>query len=156
MTFPNPTFALLDVSGGEMIVIMLIVLVFFGGDKLPGFARGLGKLLRELKRMASGVELEIKRAMEEPPPPKTQIINPPDDPIPATPDLTPGHRIMADPLPVEPAANTAAVAPASPPDTTAPTPSETFGTGTEVSAPVADPTAAPKPEPPPVDKRIGS
>ena len=155
MPFPSPTFALLDVSGGEMIVIMLIVLVFFGGDKLPGFARGLGKLLRELKRMASGVEQEIKRAMEEPPPPKTQIINPPDDPIPPTPDPTPGHRIMEHPLPVEPVADTDA-ATASQPDATAPIPAETSVASGGVSAPTAEQTTAPKPELAPTDKPSGS
>jgi sec-independent protein translocase protein TatA len=154
MPFPSPTFAFLDVSGGEMIVIMLIVLVFFGGEKLPGFARGLGKLLRELKRMASGVEQEIKRAMEEPPPPRTRVINPPDDADVPTPDPTPGHRIMADPLPVEPATDAAAdAATALPPDATAPAPTETPAISTEVSAPAAKDSVALKPAP--TDKPIG-
>lgn len=101
MTPPSPTLALLDVGGGEMMMIMLIVLIFFGGDKLPGFARGLGKMIREFKKAASGVEEEIKRAMDEPPPPPPpRVINPPDDP-------TPGHQIMEHPLPVEPTSESA-------------------------------------------------
>ena len=47
--------------------IMLIALVLFGGDKLPGLARGMGKAIREFKKAAGEVESEIKRAMEEVP-----------------------------------------------------------------------------------------
>ena len=36
----------------------LIVLVLFGGQKLPEFARGLGKSIREFKKAAAGVEEE--------------------------------------------------------------------------------------------------
>jgi len=39
----------------ELLLILLIALFFFGGEKLPDIARGLGKSVRELKR-----------AMEEP------------------------------------------------------------------------------------------
>jgi sec-independent protein translocase protein TatA len=48
-----------------VVVIMLIVLVLFGGKKLPEFARGLGKSIREFKKAAAGVEEELKRALEE-------------------------------------------------------------------------------------------
>ena len=61
----HPTLALLDYSG-EMLMVFLLVLIFFGGEKLPEFARGLGKLIRDFKKAAAGVEEEIKRAMEEP------------------------------------------------------------------------------------------
>jgi sec-independent protein translocase protein TatA len=49
----------------EMMLIFVIVLVLFGGNKLPEFARGLGKTMREFKKAASGVEEEFKRALEE-------------------------------------------------------------------------------------------
>lgn len=49
----------------EMMLIFVIVLVLFGGHKLPEFARGLGKTMREFKKAASGVEEEFKRALEE-------------------------------------------------------------------------------------------
>ena len=39
----------------EIMLILLIAVFFFGGEKLPEMARGLGKGVRELKR-----------AMEEP------------------------------------------------------------------------------------------
>lgn len=49
----------------EMMLIFVIVLVLFGGKKLPEFARGLGKTMREFKKAAAGVEDEFKRALEE-------------------------------------------------------------------------------------------
>src|ERR1035441_8244296 len=57
----------LDFGGTEILVIMVVVLIFFGGEKLPGFARGLGKAIREFKKATAGIEEEFKRAMEEPP-----------------------------------------------------------------------------------------
>lgn len=48
-----------------MVLIFVIVLVLFGGQKLPEFARGLGKSIREFKKAAAGVEEEFKRALEE-------------------------------------------------------------------------------------------
>jgi TatA/E family protein of Tat protein translocase len=53
------------VGGPEMLLILVIVLLLFGGEKLPEFARGMGKTMRELKKAASGVEEEFRRAMEE-------------------------------------------------------------------------------------------
>src|SRR4051812_48211715 len=49
----------------EMMLIFVVVLVLFGGNKLPEFARGLGKTMREFKKAATGVEEEFKRALDE-------------------------------------------------------------------------------------------
>ena len=49
----------------EMMLIFVLVLLLFGGKKLPEFARGLGKTMREFKKAASGVEEEFKRALDE-------------------------------------------------------------------------------------------
>lgn len=58
--------AFIDGLGGpEMMLVFVIVLLLFGGQKLPEFARGLGKTMREFKKAASGVEEEFKRALEE-------------------------------------------------------------------------------------------
>ncbi len=49
----------------EMMMIFILVLVLFGGSKLPEFARSIGKTLREFKKAAAGVEEEFKRALDE-------------------------------------------------------------------------------------------
>lgn len=58
-----------DIGGAELLLIFVLVLILFGGKRLPEFARGLGRSIREFKKATSGVEAEIRRVMEEPPPP---------------------------------------------------------------------------------------
>ena len=43
---------------GELIVILLLVLVLFGGKKLPELARSIGLGIREFKRASQGLEAE--------------------------------------------------------------------------------------------------
>jgi sec-independent protein translocase protein TatA len=45
----------------EIMLIMLAVLLLFGGKKLPELARGLGKGIREFKDASDGVQREIHR-----------------------------------------------------------------------------------------------
>lgn len=62
------SFAFIEGLGGpELMMIMFVVLLLFGGQKLPELAKGLGKTMREFKKAASGVEDEFKRAIEETP-----------------------------------------------------------------------------------------
>lgn len=62
-----PLALLPDFGGGEFMLILLMVLLLFGGDKMPQLAKGLGKSLREFRKAASDVEQEIKRAIDEVP-----------------------------------------------------------------------------------------
>jgi len=64
---------------GEIVVILLIVLLLFGGRKIPEVMRGLGSGLREFKKASSEATGEIKRAIDETPaePPKAE--EPPGD-----------------------------------------------------------------------------
>lgn len=49
----------LFVSGPEIIIIMLIVVMLFGADKIPEIARGLGKGMRQLRDATNEVKREI-------------------------------------------------------------------------------------------------
>jgi sec-independent protein translocase protein TatA len=69
MLCPAPVFAFLDVGGPEMLLVFVLVLVLFGGKRMPELARGLGKSLRDFKKARDGVEDQIKRALEEAPAP---------------------------------------------------------------------------------------
>ncbi|MNK18520.1 Sec-independent protein translocase protein TatAy [compost metagenome] len=51
----------LNMGGGEIMLILGVVLLLFGGKKLPELARGLGKGLRDFKDASEGVKREIHR-----------------------------------------------------------------------------------------------
>jgi sec-independent protein translocase protein TatA len=60
--------ALLDgLGGGELMVVFFLALMLFGGEKLPGLARSLGKMMNEFKRAKGDMEREIRRAIDETP-----------------------------------------------------------------------------------------
>jgi sec-independent protein translocase protein TatA len=42
----------------ELVLIFAVVLLFFGGKKLPEVASGMGKGIRDFKRALSGVDEE--------------------------------------------------------------------------------------------------
>jgi len=48
----------------ELIVILIILLVLFGGSKLPSLAKGLGQSVKEFKKAAKEEEEETKPAAE--------------------------------------------------------------------------------------------
>ena len=50
----------LFISGPEVMIIMLIVVMVFGADKIPEIARGLGKGIRQVKDATNDIKREIK------------------------------------------------------------------------------------------------
>ena len=55
------------IGGNEILIILVIVLVLFGGRKIPELMRGLGKGVKEYKNAVNGVEDEVRQATEEKP-----------------------------------------------------------------------------------------
>ncbi|GAB3523307.1 Sec-independent protein translocase subunit TatA/TatB [Emticicia fontis] len=49
----------------EMVLILVVVLFFFGAKKLPELARGLGKGIREFKDASREVKDNIEKAVQE-------------------------------------------------------------------------------------------
>ena len=49
-----------NIGTGELLIISVVVLLLFGSKKLPEFAQGLGKGIREFKKSLKDVEDEIK------------------------------------------------------------------------------------------------
>ena len=58
----NSILLLFNLGTGEIIVIVLIVLLLFGGKKIPELMRGLGKGVKSFKQGMNEVEEEIKNA----------------------------------------------------------------------------------------------
>ena len=65
----NVMFGLFNLGGGEIILILALVLILFGAKKLPELAKGLGTGIKEFKKATRDVTDEMHSAMEAPPPP---------------------------------------------------------------------------------------
>ena len=48
----------------EIIIIAIVVLVLFGGKKLPELMHGVGKGIRDFKKGMKGIEDEIKKDID--------------------------------------------------------------------------------------------
>lgn len=60
----KPMFLLLgNIGGMELILILTVILIFFGAKRIPELARGLGKGIREFKDASSGVRREIEEGI---------------------------------------------------------------------------------------------
>jgi len=58
-------------SPQELFIVFLIILLLFGGKKIPEIARGLGKSMREFKKGVNDIKDEIDRPdTPEPAPPE--------------------------------------------------------------------------------------
>ena len=51
-----------DIGGSELMLIMVVILIFFGANKIPELARGLGKGIREFKDASREIRSEIENA----------------------------------------------------------------------------------------------
>jgi sec-independent protein translocase protein TatA len=61
----DPCFLFFNLGGGELFIILLIVLLLFGSKKIPELARGLGKGIRYFKDATSEVQDEIKDSIKD-------------------------------------------------------------------------------------------
>ena len=52
-------------GGSEWIIIVLAVLILFGGRKIPEFMRGLGKGMREFKDAKDNIKSELENGMKD-------------------------------------------------------------------------------------------
>ena len=54
-----------DVSGSEIIVIMLVILLFFGSKSIPSIAKTVGKALYQVRNATAEIQHEIKNSVSE-------------------------------------------------------------------------------------------
>ncbi|AAM72841.1 MAG TPA: twin-arginine translocase TatA/TatE family subunit [Chlorobaculum sp.] len=52
-------------GGQELVLILLIVLLLFGAQKLPELAKGLGKGIKEFKKAQNEIEEEFNKATDD-------------------------------------------------------------------------------------------
>jgi TatA/E family protein of Tat protein translocase len=51
-----------DIGGSEIVLIMMVVLMFFGSKSIPGIAKTLGRTLYEFRNATSELQNEIKKS----------------------------------------------------------------------------------------------
>lgn len=49
----------LFIGGPEIFIVLLVIVMFFGADKIPDIARGLGKGMRQIKDATNDIKKEI-------------------------------------------------------------------------------------------------
>lgn len=53
------------IGGPEVFIIILIVVMLFGADKIPEIARGLGKGIRQVKDATNEIKKEINESAKK-------------------------------------------------------------------------------------------
>ena len=53
---------ILFISGQEIVILALAVLILFGSKKIPEMARGLGKGMREFRKAADDIKRELNQS----------------------------------------------------------------------------------------------
>ncbi len=102
---PMGRLLLFDISGGELMLILVVVLMFFGSKGLPGIARTLGRTMRQVRDASAEVQREIQRGATEvkegyeeqrrsfiPPTPPQHRRPQTSDPAPTAPEPDPGTK----------------------------------------------------------------
>ncbi len=51
---------MLFISGPEIVIIFIVILLLFGSKRIPEVAKGLGKGMREFKRATDDIKKEFK------------------------------------------------------------------------------------------------
>ncbi|MCO6485424.1 MAG: twin-arginine translocase TatA/TatE family subunit [Saprospiraceae bacterium] len=54
-----------NLGGSEIIIILFVILLLFGGRKIPELMRGLGRGIREFNNARNSIEGEIREGMRE-------------------------------------------------------------------------------------------
>ena len=73
----NVMLGLFNLGGGEIILILAIILILFGAKKLPELAKGLGQGIKEFKKATHNASEGLREAMAESPSTAPQRLAPP-------------------------------------------------------------------------------
>lgn len=55
----------LNIGGGEFMIILMFILIFFGSKRIPELARSLGKGMREVKDATDSIKQEISGSVRD-------------------------------------------------------------------------------------------
>lgn len=54
-----------NLGGGEILLILLFILIFFGAKKIPDLAQGLGKGIREFRKAARDIQDDVEKEIKQ-------------------------------------------------------------------------------------------
>jgi len=54
-----------NLGGGEIFIVLLIILLLFGSKKIPELARGLGKGIRYFKDATNEIQEDIRESVDD-------------------------------------------------------------------------------------------
>lgn len=66
-----------DIGGGELLVVAAAILLLFGGKRLPGIARTIGKTMEDLRKTSQDFKEQLLKAGEPSQDPPTPPKEPP-------------------------------------------------------------------------------
>jgi len=58
-------FTLAFISGSEILIILLAVLLLFGADKMPGIAKEIGKGMKEFRKVTNDIKREFEESTQD-------------------------------------------------------------------------------------------
>ena len=58
------TLLFLDLSGGEIFIVFLFILIFFGAESIPKMAKQLGKIMFQIKNATDDIKRDIKESTD--------------------------------------------------------------------------------------------
>lgn len=58
----NQFILFLNLGGGEVVIILFVILLLFGGKGIPSIAKALGKGIREFKDATDGIQKDIQKS----------------------------------------------------------------------------------------------
>ena len=61
------TLLFMNMGGYEILLILLVILIFFGAKKIPELARGLGRGIREFKDATNEIKDELENGVNDNP-----------------------------------------------------------------------------------------
>lgn len=67
MFIPQSTLLIFNMSTGEILVITVLILLLFGGKKIPELMKGLGKGVKSFKQGMNEIQDEISKPVEDEP-----------------------------------------------------------------------------------------
>lgn len=56
---------ILFISAPEILLVVFVVLIFFGADKVPEIVRGVAKAIKEVKHATNDIKSEITKTVEK-------------------------------------------------------------------------------------------